>query len=182
MPLVFTSFSKISFPGAGVSAVAASENNKKYILKQIGAQTVGPDKLNQLRHVRFFKNADGVYAHMKKIAAVIRPKFDTVLSAFERELNGLCEWSKPKGGYFIHFRANDNRAKRIAELCGQAGLVITEAGSVYPYKLDPKDRDLRIAPTYAQIDELKNAMDIFCAAVKLSYVETMESINNTTKD
>jgi len=180
MPLMFASFSKISFPGAGVSAVAASENNIRHILKQISVQTVGPDKLNQLRHVRFFKNADGVYAHMKKTAAVIKPKFDTVLSALENELSGLCEWSKPKGGYFIHFRAKDNCAKRIAKLCAEAGLIITEAGAVYPYKRDPRDRDLRIAPTYAGVDELRSAMEIFCAAVKLSYEETMESRNTST--
>jgi len=182
MPLVFASFSKISFPGAGVSAIAASENNRKHILSQIGIQTVGPDKLNQLRHIRFFKNADGVMEHMKKAAEIIKPKFDAVLTAMEEELTGLSEWSKPKGGYFIHFRAEENCAKRIVDLCGQAGLIITEAGAVYPYKRDPKDRDLRIAPTYAQVDELKSAMEIFCAAVKLSYVEKMESINIATKN
>jgi len=182
MPIEFASFSKISFPGAGVSAIAASGNNRKHILKQLGVQTVGPDKINQLRHVRFFKNADGVYGHMKNIARIVKPKFDTVLSGLEKELSGLCEWSKPKGGYFIHFRAPDNCALRIAELCGQAGLIITEAGAVHPYKRDPKDRDLRIAPTYAQTGELKKAMDIFCAAVKLSYVEKMESINHSTQN
>ena len=181
MPLIFTSFSKVTFPGSGVSAVAASDNNKKYILKQLNAQTVGPDKINQLRHARFFKNADGVYAHMKKLAGLIKPKFDLVLSALEKELTGLSEWSKPKGGYFIHFQSKDGCAKRIVQLCREAGLLITEAGAVHPYKHDPRDRDLRIAPTYIQIDELKDAMDIFCTAVKLSYIEKMESINNSTK-
>jgi DNA-binding transcriptional MocR family regulator len=180
-PLVFASFSKVSFPGAAVSAVAASENNIKNILRQMSAQTIGPDKLSQLRHARFFKNADGVYAHMEKLAAIIKPKFDIVLSALETGLTGLARWSKPKGGYFSHFRSKDGCARRIVELCREAGLIITEAGAVYPYKHDPRDRDLRIAPTYPQAGELKNAMDIFCAAVKLSYVEKMESINNSTK-
>jgi len=181
MPLEFASFSKVSFPGAAVAAVAASANNKAQIVKCVSAQSVGPDKLNQLRHVHYFKDADGVCAHMRKMAAVIKPKFDTALSALENELSGLCEWSRPKGGYFIHFRSADNHARRIVELCAQAGLAITEAGAVHPYKRDPKDRDLRIAPTYASTGELKSAMEIFCAAVKLSYVEKMESINNSTE-
>ena len=179
MPLIFASFSKISFPGSAVSAVAASENNKKGILEQLNHQTVGPDKINQLRHVRFFKNADGVYTHMEKLSRIIKPKFDVVLSALD-ELNGLSAWSKPKGGYFIHFRSADGNAKRIVELCRGAGLTITGAGAVYPYSYDPRDRDLRIAPTYARIHELKDAMDIFCAAVKLSYIEMMESIKSST--
>jgi DNA-binding transcriptional MocR family regulator len=181
MPLIFTSFSKVSFPGAAVSAVGASDNNIKEILRQMSSQTIGPDKLNQLRHSRFFKNTDGVYEHMEKLAKLIKPKFDVVLSALDAELIGLAEWSKPNGGYFIHFRSKDGHAKRIVELCREAGLIITEAGAVYPYKNDPRDRDLRIAPTYPKIDELKKAMDIFCASVKLSYVEKMDSINNSTQ-
>jgi len=123
MPLIFASFSKVSFAGGGVTAIATSDNNRKHILKQMNVQTVGPDKINQLRHVRFFKNAQGIYDHMEKMAAVLRPKFETVLTALEKELTGLSEWSRPNGGYFIHFRAKDNCARRIVELCRQAGLV-----------------------------------------------------------
>jgi DNA-binding transcriptional MocR family regulator len=182
MPIIFVSFSKVSFAGSAVAAMAMSDNNRKAILKQINAQTIGPDKMNQLRHARYFKNANGVIEHMKKLAEKVKPKFDIVLSSLEKELTGLCEWTKPKGGYFIHFRSKEGYAKRIVELCREAGLILTEAGAVHPYKHDPKDRDLRIAPTFAQLDELKNAMEIFCTAVKLAYVEKMESKNNSTQN
>jgi len=182
MPIIFASFSKISFAGSAVAAMAASDNMRKAISKQISAQTVGPDKMNQLRHARFFKNADGVISHMKQLGEKIKPKFDAVLSSMEEELAGICEWTKPKGGYFIHFRSKEGCAKRIVELCGEAGLVLTEAGAVHPYKYDPKDRDLRIAPTFAQANELKDAMEIFCSAVKLAYMEKMESKNNSTQN
>jgi DNA-binding transcriptional MocR family regulator len=169
-PLVFTSFSKISYPGAGVAAMCCSENNRRNYLRHISIKTVGPNKLNQLRHAKYFRDLRGVEAHMKKMAAVLRPRFNLVLDSLTSGLGGLntAEWSNPKGGYFISLNTVDGRAKKVVELCRRAGLIITEAGATYPYGNDPHDRNIRIAPSFPELNELELAMKIFCAAVKLA--------------
>jgi len=173
MPLVFSSFSKVSFAGASVSCIASSKSNCDYIRRRLAVQTIGPDKLNQLRHVRFFKDAARVMAHMEKHAAILRPKFKLVADTLRRELGGLgiAEWTEPEGGYFISFDAPDGCAKRIVALCAGAGVMLTPAGATYPYGNDPRDRNIRIAPTCPPLEELGEALEIFCAAVKLAGAE-----------
>jgi DNA-binding transcriptional MocR family regulator len=175
MPLMFTSFSKVSFSGAAVSAIASSVSNCQYILKRMGIQTVGPDKLNQLRHVRFFGDVAGVRAHMGKMAEHLRPKFDAVDAILTRNLTGknIAWWTKPRGGYFVSFTALDGCAKRVVRLCQEAGVTMTAAGATYPYGRDPFDNNIRIAPTYPALEELKLAMEIFCVAVELAALEKL---------
>jgi DNA-binding transcriptional MocR family regulator len=172
---IFGSTSKISFPGSGVAMMAASQENIEDTKRQLAFQTIGPDKLNQLRHVRFFKNADGVVAHMKKHAAVIKPKFDAVIDRLTSDLggSGLLEWANPSGGYFISVDAFDGCAKRIIQLCEEAGVIMTPAGATYPYGIDPRDRNIRISPTFPPISELKTAIELFCLCVKLASVENL---------
>jgi DNA-binding transcriptional MocR family regulator len=173
MPLVFASFSKVSFAGASVSCIASSKSNCEYIRQRLTVQTIGPDKVNQLRHARFFKDASGVMEHMKKHAAILKPKFRLVSDTLRRELDGLgiAEWTEPDGGYFVSFNSLDGCAKRIVALCAEAGVSLTPAGATYPNGNDPKDSNIRIAPTFPPIGELKEALEIFCAAVKLASVE-----------
>lgn len=171
----FTSTSKISFPGSGIAALAASKANLDDIRKYITVQTIGHDKLNQLRHVKFFKDLEGVHAHMKKHAAILRPKFEMVEATLEKELGGLGigSWTTPKGGYFISFDSMDGCAKRIVEMAKEAGVVMTGAGATYPYGKDPKDCNIRIAPSFPPIDELKKAAQVFVVCVKLASVEKL---------
>lgn len=171
----FSSTSKISFPGSGVAAISASYNNLKDIKKQMSIQTIGHDKLNQLRHVRFFKNLDGIREHMKKHAAIMRPKFEAVEEILDRELGGLeiGSWLKPKGGYFISFDAMDGCAKRIVALAKDAGVVMTGAGATYPYGKDPHDSNIRIAPSFPPLEELVQATELFVLCVKLASVEKL---------
>ncbi len=171
----FTSTSKISFPGAGVSAIAASDNNIAEIKKRLNFQTISYDKLNQLRHVKFFKNADGVKAHMNKHAAIMAPKFNLVLDMLEKEIAplGIGEWVKVKGGYFISYNTVGSSAKRIGELCKNAGLVLTTVGATYPYGVDPADKNIRIAPSFPPVDDLRKAMEVFCLCAKLAAVEAL---------
>lgn len=171
----FTSTSKISFPGAGISAIAASDRNIADIKNRMKYQTIGFDKLNQLRHVRYYKNGDGIKAHMKKHAAIIAPKFQIVLDALESEIAPLDigEWVKPNGGYFISYNVTLGSAKRIGELCKEAGLVLTTVGATFPYGKDPQDRNIRIAPTFPSNEELKKAVEIFCLCAKISAVESL---------
>lgn len=171
----FASTSKVSFPGGGISAVAASEKNLEYIKKSMTIQTIGHDKLNQLRHVRFFKDINGMNAHMMKHAASIRPKFQAVLDSLEKELGGLeiASWIEPKGGYFISFDAMEGCAKNIVAKCKEAGVVMTGAGATYPYKKDPKDSNIRIAPTLPTPKELAAATEVFVLCVKLVSVEKL---------
>ncbi len=171
----FTSTSKISFPGAGVSAIAASDNNIAEIKKRLNFQTISYDKLNQLRHVKFFKNADGVKAHMDKHAAIMAPKFNLVLDMLEKEIAplGIGEWVKVKGGYFISYNTVGSSAKRIGELCKAAGLVLTTVGATYPYGVDPDDKNIRIAPTFPSVENLGKAMEVFCLCAKLAAVEAL---------
>lgn len=171
----FTSTSKISFPGAGVSAIAASDNNIKAIKARLAMQTISYDKMNQLRHVKYFKNFDGITAHMKKHAAIIAPKFKIVLDALENELkeNDLARWTKPNGGYFISLNTTGCSAKRVGELCKELGVVLTSVGATYPYGIDAQDRNIRIAPTYPSTDKLKKAAEVLCLCIKLATLEKL---------
>lgn len=175
MVLIFASTSKISFPGGGVAIVGASEENINFMKEQMAYQTIGYDKLNQLRHAKFFKTYEGILEHMKKHRAIIRPKFDAVLDTLDRELLplGIGSWSRPKGGYFISFNGDKNTAKRTVALCKEAGVTLTAAGATFPYGIDPEDRNIRIAPTYPSLDELKAAIEIFCVAAKVAAAEVL---------
>ncbi len=171
----FCSTSKISFSGAGIAAMASSPANLEDIRKTLTLRTIGYDKVNQLRHARFFKNLEGMHSHMKKHADIIRPKFEAVLSVLEKELGGLeiGEWTKPLGGYFISFEAMDGCAKEIVAKCKELGVVLTGAGATFPYGKDPKDSNIRIAPTYPTAEEMAQATDVFVLCVKLVSVEKL---------
>ena len=175
MVYIFASMSKISFPGSGVSAIATSLKNMEYLKKFMTTQIIGHDKINQLRHVRFFKNIDGLHTHMKKQADLLRPKFEAVLDILEKELSGtgIGSWTKPKGGYFISFDAMPGCAKAIVEKCEQLGLVLTGAGATYPYGKDPQDSNIRIAPSFPTPEEMAEATKIFVLCVKLATVEKL---------
>lgn len=171
----FCSTSKVTFAGGGIAAVASSKANLEYFKKTMTIQTIGFDKLNQLRHVRYFKNINGMKAHMKKHAAIMRPKFEAVLEVLDRELSGLGigSWVKPHGGYFISFDALPGCAKEIVSRCREAGVTLTGAGATYPYKKDPADSNIRLAPTFPTSEELAMAADLFVLCVKLVSVEKM---------
>ena len=171
----FASTSKVSFAGAGIAAVASSSKNLDAIRKTMTIQTIGYDKVNQLRHVRYFKNLDGLKAQMKKEADIMRPKFEAVLSILEKELGGLAiaEWTKPKGGYFISFDAMEGCAKKIVAKCKEAGVVLTGAGATYPYGKDSADRNIRIAPSFPTPEEMAQAAELFVLCVKLVSVEKL---------
>ncbi len=175
MVYVFASTSKVSFPGSGVSAIATSLENMEYIKKFMTTQIIGHDKINQLRHVRFFKDIDGLNAHMKKHADLIRPKFEAVLNILESELTGLGigSWTKPRGGYFISFDSMPGCAKAIVAKCKELGLVLTGAGATYPYGKDPDDSNIRIAPTFPTPEEMAEAAKMFVICVKLASVEKL---------
>ncbi len=169
----FVSTSKVTFPGSGISALASSKANLDSIKSTMTIQTIGPDKLNQLRHVIYFKDINGMKAHMMKHAAIMRPKFEAIEEVLEKELGGLGigSWTKPNGGYFISFEALEGCAKAIVQKCKDAGVVLTGAGATYPYKKDPKDSNIRIAPTFPSEEELSTATDLFVLCVKLVSVE-----------
>lgn len=171
----FASTSKITFPGSGVAAFAASADNIADTKKLLGAQTIGHDKINQMRHVLFLKDAEGVAAHMAKHAEIIRPKFELVLKMLEEGLagTGCGSWSNPRGGYFISFDAPEGTAKRIVSLAKDAGVTMTGAGATYPYKQDPRDSNIRIAPTLPPLEELEAAIEVFLCCVKLAAVEKL---------
>lgn len=171
----FCSTSKISFAGSGISALASSEANLKWISKRMNVETISYDKINQLRHARYFKNGDGLRAHMRKHAEFLRPKFDVVLETLDRELTGLGagSWMKPMGGYFISFDAVPGCAKAIVNKCKEAGVVLTGAGATYPYGKDPDDSNIRIAPSYPTLEELKQAAELFTLCAKLATVEKL---------
>ena len=174
-PFKFASTSKVTFPGAGISAIAASPGNIAEVKRRMAVQTVGHDKLNQLRHVRFLRDAEGLAAHMSKHAAILRPKFDLVNHKLAEGLSdtGGCLWSKPRGGYFVSFFAPQGCARRIVELAKEAGVEMTGAGATYPYGRDPRDAKIRIAPTLPPLEELAEALDVFVICVKLAYVEKL---------
>ena len=171
----FASTSKISFPGSGIAAIATSHNNLEDIKAQLKNQTIGHDKVNQLRHARFFKDIHGMVEHMRKHADIIRPKFEAVEEILERELEGLGigRWTKPRGGYFISFDSLEGCAKDIVARCKKAGVVMTSAGATYPYGKDPHDSNIRIAPTYPTLGDLITAAELFALCVKLSSVEKL---------
>lgn len=175
MVFEFASTSKVSFPGSGIAALATSANNIADIKKQLTIQTIGHDKLNQLRHVRFFKDINGLKEHMRKHAEFMRPKFEAVESVLEEELGGLGigSWTEPKGGYFISFEAMDGCAKAIVAKCKEAGVKLTGAGATFPYGKDPKDSNIRIAPSFPTPEEMKQATDLFVLCVKLVSVEKL---------
>lgn len=163
----FTSTSKISFPGSGVAALATSDDNIKWLTNYLSTQTIGYDKVNQLRHVRFFKNLDGVTEQMEKHAEILRPKFELVERILEEELSGLnCTWTKPNGGYFISFEV-PGHAKEVVAMCKELGVELTPAGSAYPYHNDPNNSNIRIAPSFPSLKELELASRIFCLCVKM---------------
>lgn len=172
LPILFTSTSKITFPGAGVAALAASENNMKEIKGRYKYQVISFDKLNQLRHALFFEKND-IYEHMQKHAKILAPKFEIVKNALKEELGPLniASWSNPNGGYFISVDVYSGTAKKVVELCKQAGLTLTSAGATYPNGNDPDDKNIRIAPSFPEYDELKLAMKLFCICVKLAAIE-----------
>ena len=169
----FCSTSKVSFAGAGIAAMATSEKNRKWVESTMTIQTIGYDKMNQLRHVRYFKDSDGLKVHMKKHADMLRPKFEAVLKCFESELGGLdiATWTEPKGGYFISFDAMEGCAKEIVAKCKEAGVTLTGAGATYPYKKDPKDSNIRIAPSFPTPEEMELASRVFVLCVKLVTIE-----------
>ena len=171
----FASTSKISFPGAGVAVMAASKANIAQISKILGMQYISYDKVNQLRHVRYFKNLDGIKAKMQEHKKLIAPKFNIVLEALDKELGelGILSWHKPKGGYFISVYTLDGCAKKVVAYCKDGGVNLTGAGATYPYKKDPSDSNIRIAPTYPSVDELKKAVELFCISVKLASAEKL---------
>ena len=171
----FASTSKITFPGSGIAALASSPNNLEDIMKQMTNQTIGHDKVNQLRHVRFFKDIHGMVEHMRKHADIIRPKFEAVLDAFDRNLGGLGvgEWTKPKGGYFISFDALPGCAKAIVKLAKKAGVTMTGAGATWPYGKDPEDKNIRVAPTLPTLDDLKTAAELFTLCVRIVSLEKL---------
>ena len=169
----FASTSKVSFAGSGISAVASSKANLEQFKKSMTIQTIGYDKINQLRHVRYFKDINGIKAHMKKHADLMRPKFEAVLEVLNQELAGLeiGSWIKPYGGYFISFNALEGCAKDIVRKCKEAGVVLTNAGATFPYGIDPKDSNIRIAPSFPTPEEMKEATDLFVLCVKLVSID-----------
>ena len=172
---IFGSTSKITFPGAGVAFFGASKANVDFTAKQLNAQSISWDKMNMLRHVRFFQNLDGIQAQLDRHAAILRPKFDEVLDALEAELGGTGagSWVKPKGGYFVTYIAMPGCAKRIVNLCKEAGVILTDAGATHPYHRDPDDSYVRLAPSFPSPAELAQAMEVFCVAAKLAAVERL---------
>ena len=175
MIIEVASTSKISFPGAGIAVVSASENNVRMIKQRMNNQIIGHDKINQLRHARVLKDVNGLREYMKRHAAILRPKFDIVLRSLDRDLEGcgIATWTNPKGGYFVSLDVMEGCAKRVVELCRRAGVVLTNAGATYPYGLDPKDTNIRIAPSFPSLDELRDAMKLLCIAVKLAALEKL---------
>ena len=175
MVFEYASTSKVTFPGAGISVMASSVGNIKYMLGLLGIQTISYDKVNQLRHVRFLKDKAHTLELMKQHAAIMKPKFEAVLSALDREIAplGIAQWKRPKGGYFISVDTMDGLAKRTLALCKEAGVVMTGAGATFPYGVDPRDRNIRIAPSLPPVEELEQAIAVFCTCLKLAALEKL---------
>ena len=175
MVIEFTSTSKISFPGAGVAVLAASDKNIKMIKSRMTIQTIGYDKINQLRHVKLYKDVNGLKEFMKLHKAILAPKFDVVIEEFENSLApyGVASWTKPNGGYFISLDVMEGTAKRVGELCKEAGVTLTTVGATYPYGVDPQDRNIRIAPSFPPVAELMTATKLLCICVKLAACEKL---------
>lgn len=177
LPIFFASTSKITFPGAGVAAMGASESNLAVFREHYSFQTIGPDKLNQLRHIYFLKDMDGITAQMLRHREILEPKFKTVREKLEKELGGkgIATWTNPNGGYFVSVDVMNGCAKRVVSLCKQAGVILTGAGASFPYGKDPNDSNIRVAPTYPPVEELELAMDLFCICVQLAAAEKLLS-------
>lgn len=175
MVYIFGSTSKITFAGAGVAAIGSSKANLASLMKVMGIRTIGFDKINQLRHVQYFKNYEGLVKHMDKHKEIMAPKFKVVIDNLEKEIIplGIGSCTKPQGGYFVSFDSLPNCAKRIVALCKEAGVTLTGAGATFPYGKDPEDKNIRIAPSYPSVEELEAAMEIFCLAVKIASAETL---------
>ena len=173
--LIYFSTSKISFPGAGVAVMATSKANAIMIKKRLSVQMIGPDKMNQFRHVRFFKNMENIEVHMRKHANIIAPKFSAVLDILSSELDGkeIAWWNKPNGGYFISLNTLDGCAKEVVAMTAEAGVLMTPAGATFPYGKDPRDRNIRIAPSFPSIDELKIAIEIFCVCIQIASINKL---------
>ncbi len=173
--IMFASTSKITFPGAGISAFATSVDNIKYLSKLINFQTIGADKINQLRHVKFLKNYDNIVAHMEKHAEIMRPKFNVCIDMMNKELKELdiLQWTEPKGGYFISIDTLEGCATRVCQLAKECGVALTPAGSTYPYKKDPADRNIRLSPTFPTVDQLEKAMEVLCVCIKIASLEKL---------
>ncbi|MBR2151843.1 MAG: aminotransferase class I/II-fold pyridoxal phosphate-dependent enzyme [Clostridia bacterium] len=171
--IMFTSTSKITFPGNGIAAMAASDDMIKMLKKRLNYQTIGPDKINQLRHLKLFPNVCELKKHMKRHAEILAPKFDAVIEALTTQLGdlGVIEWTNPNGGYFIGVDLLEGCAKRTAQLCAEGGVVLTPAGATFPYGNDPKDRNIRLSPSFPPVAELKTAMELFCICVKMASLE-----------
>ena len=171
----FMSTSKVTFSGAGVAVFAASERNIEFLTKQMGVQTLGYDKINQLRHVRYFKSPEGLLAHMQKQADYLRPKFDCTLAALNTSLGetGIGRWTNPNGGYFISYDGLPGTAKRCVALCAEAGVRLTPAGAAFPYGLDPEDKNIRIAPSYPTTAQLYKSVNVFCICQKIAALELL---------
>ena len=168
--IIFGSTSKITRAGGGVAFLAASPDNLAAFKKRLAVQTIGPDKLNQLRHVRFLRDLDGIKAHMRHHANILRPKFESVLRHMDEELEGVATWTRPRGGYFLSVDTPPGTAREVVRLTGDAGVKLTPAGSTFPYRRDPNDTNIRLAPSYPSLDELNQAMPVFVTAVKLTAV------------
>ncbi len=175
MVYAFTSTSKVTLAGAGVAVIAASENNIRHLSRQFSVQTVGFDKLNQLRHVKYLGNAQGLKAHMQKQADCLRPKFQRTLEVLERELApyGIGSWTKPKGGYFISFDGLKGTARRCVQLCADLGVKFTDAGATFPYGIDPEDKNLRIAPSLPDLEQLESSIEVFCLCQRIAAIEAL---------
>ena len=167
---LFGSTSKITFASAGIAMMGGSEANMDWMRSHWKMQNIGHDKMNQLRHIRFFKSMDGIRNHMKKHAAILRPKFDKVLSVLEKELggSGMATWNNPQGGYFINLNTRPNRAKRVVQLAAEAGVKLTGAGAAFPYRNDPEDRNIRIAPSLPSLEDLGKATEILAVCIQLA--------------
>lgn len=179
MPIEFCSTSKITFPGSGIAGMAASANNMAVIKEKYHFQTIGFDKLNMLRHVRFFGDLDGIKAHMKKHAEVLRPRFELVLKKLSENLDeyGVVWYNQPRGGYFVSVNVMDGTAKRVVELCKETGVILTGAGATYPYHNDPYDSNIRIAPSFPSLEELSSAMDVFCLCARIAALEKLNAMD-----
>lgn len=175
MVIEFTSTSKISFPGAGVAVIAASDRNIDMIISRMSVQTIGYDKLNQFRHVKYYRDVKGIMNHMRLHRSILAPKFKAVVNEFNNQLGGLgiATWSNPNGGYFISLDVMEGTAKRVYELCRDAGVTLTTVGATFPYGVDPKDQNIRIAPSYPPVDELLTATKLLCVCVKLAACEKL---------
>lgn len=174
-PFLFGSTSKITFPGAGLAMLAASRANLDGVCGHMFFQTIGPDKLNQLRHVRFFGDLAGIHRHMEKHAAIVRPRFQAVQEILARELagKGIATWTRPEGGYFVSFDAPDGCARRVVGMAAEAGVKLTPAGSTYPLKADPRDNNIRIAPTFASVDEVRTAVEVLAICTQMAAIDQL---------